>query len=243
MKRPLKILLLAGNTMRARAYAQNFSNLDKFEYNIQGLFYGFEHRKANPPNLDNTTKNFFINEHLFIPNLSEDLHETFTKHKWNFKEAKSEDVNGEEVMSLIESFEIDIIVFAGYGGQILRSRHFRSNNMYLHMHPGKLPIERGSTTIFYSILNQRKCTVTAFYMTDKIDEGKNILFKEYTIPSKGVDIDQWYDNIIRADCFVNAVQIIRNNEFLEKGLVDESEEYYVIHPVLKHVALLSLKTP
>lgn len=237
----LKILLLAGNTLRARAYAQNFSNLNKEEYNIQGLFFGFENCKTIAPNLDSLTEKFLRNENLFIPKLDEDLYKTFTKHNWEFKEAKSEDVNGDEVLTLIKSFQVDIIVFAGYGGQILRSRHFELNNTYLHMHPGKLPIERGSTTIFYSILNQRKCTVTAFYMTEKIDEGENVLFKQYTIPTKGVEIDRWYDNIIRADCFINAVQIIRNNKSLEKRLNECSEEYYVIHPVLKHVALLSLK--
>ena len=241
MRKPLKILLLAGNTLRARAYAQNLSNLDRKEYNVQGLFFGFGNRKVNIPLLDNITEKFFLNENLFIPNFNEDLYKTFTKHNWEFKEARSEDVNGEEVLDLIRSFEVDIIVFAGYGGQILRSGHFEINNTYLHMHPGKLPIERGSTTIFYSILNQRKCTVTAFYMTKKIDEGKNVLFEEFTIPAKGVDIDRWYDNVIRTNCFVKAIQKIRNNEFHGIGINEASEEYYVIHPVLKHVGITFIK--
>ena len=52
MNLKLKILLLAGNTLRARAYAQNFSNLNKEEFNIQGLFFGFENRKVIAPILD-----------------------------------------------------------------------------------------------------------------------------------------------------------------------------------------------
>lgn len=241
MKKPLKILLLAGNTLRARAYAQSFSTLNSEEYILQGLFYGFKNRQVSPTILDDTTKKFFLNEGLYVPDLKEDLHRTFSKNRWKFEEVESEDVNGEEVLSLIRSYEVDIIVFAGYGGQILRSGHFRSNNTYLHMHPGKLPIERGSTTIFYSILNQRNCTVTAFYMTEKIDEGENVMFKEYNIPTKGVDIDRWYDNVIRADCFVNALRSIKKNNSTEDYFNEESTEYYVIHPVLKHAALLSLK--
>ena len=33
---------------------------------------------------------------------------------------------------------------------------FIGEKRYLHMHPGKLPIERGSTTIYYSILKRKK---------------------------------------------------------------------------------------
>ena len=108
------------------------------------------------------------------------------------------------------------------------------------MHPGRLPTERGSTTIYYSILNQRKITVTAFFMTPKIDAGENILFSEYPVPGKGVDIDRWLDNVARADCLTKALKAINKVEKIDVN-ASESEEYYVIHPVLKHVALLSLK--
>ena len=111
---------------------------------------------------------------------------------------------------------------------------------YLHMHPGILPFERGSTTLYYSILNNRNLGVTAFYMTEKIDEGVNVLSKEYRAPSKGVNIDVWLDNIIRADCFSKALMAILQCK-KNKASEGDSNEYYVIHPVLKHIALLSLK--
>ena len=133
-----------------------------------------------------------------------------------------------------------VVVFAGYGGHILRSPHFQSNRKYLHMHPGDLPSERGSTTMYYSILNGRDCTVTSFYMTEKIDDGRTILKETYPVPVAGVDIDRWFDNAVRADCFGKAIEkiVFDRAEFVSAS--GEDHEYYVIHPLLKHLALLGL---
>lgn len=241
MNKKLRVLLLAGNTLRARAYAQYLS---KFNTNIEveGLFYGFNEKQCNVPELNSETKKYLKNNNLFIPDFSESLLSTFQKNNWNYLGVENSDVNSEEILRNIKVFNSDVVVFSGYGGQLLKQLHFSSPNWkYLHMHPGKLPLERGSTTLYYSILNQRNCTVTAFYMTEKIDAGKSVLFCEYVVPNKEVNIDQWLDNIIRADCFIKAINSIAKKEEGINNTQDSSEEYYVIHPVLKHIALLSLK--
>jgi len=235
-----KILLLAGNTLRARAYGQQLQNLNPDLFEIEGLLYGFPEKDCIIPNLNSETKIFVEQQGLFIPKFDESIEITFSKNNWSFSKVDTIDVNSRAILKEIEEKDCDIVVFAGYGGQLLKDGHFVSNKRYLHMHPGKLPSERGSTTIFYSILNQRKITVTAFYMTEKIDAGQNIIYKEYAIPSKGVDVDRWYDNIVRADCFVSALKFLNTNDATMKQMADDSEEYYIIHPVLKHVALLSL---
>jgi methionyl-tRNA formyltransferase len=78
-------------------------------------------------------------------------------------------------------------------------------------------------------------------MIEKIDDGKNILFKEYDIPLENVDIDSWFDNVVRADSFVSAIDKITSNNMEFENTSGDSDEYYVIHPVLKHCAILSLK--
>lgn len=237
----LNILLLAGNTVRARAYAQYLAHWSRNDINIHGLFCGFDQRKCIPSVLNHETKSYFERENLFIPNLHEPLKITFKQNNWYYKEVEDTNVNSDEVFDEIQSFDCDLVVFAGYGGQILKGHHFNAGRRYLHMHPGALPLERGSTTIYYSILNNRKCTVTAFYMTRKIDDGENVYFVEYPVPDKGVDIDQWFDCVIRADCFIKALSIILEGKQVLKPSKKDSEVYYVIHPVLKHIALLSLK--
>lgn len=201
--------------------------------------YGFAEKECFIPELNLETKVFVMEQGLSIPRYEESIETTFTKNNWSYTFVNKVDVNSIEVLDWIGKHDCDIVVFAGYGGQLLKQSHFIGNKRYLHMHPGKLPIERGSTTIYYSILNQRKLTVTAFFMSERIDEGQDIIYSEFAVPSKGVDIDRYYDNIVRADCFVKALKTINIKENLHKQ-TSVLEEYYVIHPVLKHVALLSL---
>ena len=236
----IKLLLLAGNTLRARAYTQQLQKINLNQFEIKGLFYGFKTKDCLIPKINFNTKSFVSKQSLSIPIYEESIETTFHKNKWPYTVVNNVDVNSNEILKIIKNTDCDIVIFSGYGGQLLKQSHFISEKRYLHMHPGKLPIERGSTTIYYSILNERKLTVTAFFMSERIDAGLDIIYSEYEIPSEGVDIDLYYDNIIRSDCLVKALKAINEKEFpVNQDLV--SEEYYVIHPVLKHLALLSLK--
>ncbi|MCB9246934.1 MAG: hypothetical protein H6606_10970 [Flavobacteriales bacterium] len=175
--------------------------------------------------------------------MSTPITDVFEQKGWSFEFINTLDVNSNLIIDRINQLKFDFVIFSGYGGQILKQNHFETNMPYLHMHPGSLPEERGSTTIYYSILNQKKCTVTAFLMTDQIDSGKIILKHEYEIPPRGTNIDTWFDNIVRADCLCRAVHILKTNHLLKfdnKNGNTVSEEYYIIHPVLKHIALLSM---
>ena len=236
----IKILLLAGNNSRARSYAQILA-LNGTNFEVEGLFFGFGVKKYAEPMLDEITSAFLNDNNLFTPNMAETLDETFNKKDWPFVHVETFDANSKDVLDLVASSKCDLVVFAGYGGQILKEPHFTLGKKYLHMHPGELPIERGSTTIYYSILNKRNCSVTAFYMTEKIDAGEDVLCQEYPRPAYGVNIDAWYDNVIRSDCFIRALKLIMNGDTSRLKSNLKPEEYYVIHPVLKHVALLSLK--
>ena len=237
----MKILLLAGNTLRARAYAQQLEHLSASLYEIKGIFYGDRDTECSIPALDDKTRNHLLQESLHIPNFEESLETTFARNNWVLQKVFQKDVNSDAVISEIRDLNCDIVIFAGYGGQLLREKHFQSHAQYLHLHPGKLPFERGSTTIYYSILNQRPITVTGFYMTEDIDQGKNIIHCEYSVPPRGVNIDLWLDNVVRADCLLKALDNICFKKPLIPNPLDASEEFYIIHPVLKHVALLSLK--
>lgn len=236
----MKLLLLAGNTFRARCYAQQLVRLTGEQIEVVGLFYGFGHRNAPNAEEDIQSERYLTQQGIFVPNLNEDARITFSKNNFSYSELETDDVNDPSIIHAIESNAPDITIFAGYGGQLLRSAHFQSDRKYLHMHPGKIPLERGSTTLYYSILNERNCTVTAFYMSEEIDFGQNIVYSEYAVPVAGVNIDVWFDNIIRADTLHKAILAILNGSGLVSDENLKSEEYYVIHPVLKHLALMSL---
>ena len=79
-------------------------------------------------------------------------------------------------------------------------------------------------------------------MTEKIDEGNMILRESYPSPSKLVNIDTWLDNSLRADTLSKSIKLIENSYAgFSRDKNEADEEYYVIHPLLKHISLLSLK--
>jgi len=238
----MRITLLAGDTLRARAYSQALSMIISKDDEISAVIYGVNKaaRKENIP-VDSDTITFLKNSNLFVPNFNISLIETFINNEWKFLTIGNEDVNSEEVINALIQLDSDIFVFAGFGGQLLKSEHFKTGRRYLHMHPGDLPSEKGSTTIYYSILNRYACTVSSFYMVEKIDSGELILKCDYPVPSQKVNIDVWYDNCIRADAFLKTIIKLKEEGLdYSRSLNGKSEDYYVIHPLLKHFAILSL---
>lgn len=235
----MKILLLAGNTLRSNAYAQALASNS---YEVEGLFYGFDEKEYKAPELNHETEQFFANNNLFLPNFEKGIETVFKSNKWNYKHLEEFDVNSKKVVDQVKEIAPDLVIFCGYGGQILKKVHFDLEIPYIHMHPGDIPAERGSTTLYYSILNRNSCTVTAFFMNEKIDAGNIITKTHYNAPTKGVNIDQYYDNIIRANCLVNALNALSNKKEIKPFPVNDSSlEYYIIHPILKNIGILSLK--
>ena len=238
----IKLLLLCGDTNRAKSYA---SILKKhLKCNITGLLYGIEKEKITKNiflKIDKNTQEYFNSEGLETPELNKDIETIFKENQWNYSIVEERNVNHVEIINKINSIESDFVIFAGYGGQILSKEHFIQDKKYVHCHPGWLPLERGSTTLYYSLLNSRELSVTSFFMTEKIDEGNMILRESYPPPNKFVNIDTWLDNSLRADTLSKSIKLIENNYTgfsRDKNTADE--EYYVIHPLLKHIALLSL---
>ena len=122
---------------------------------------------------------------------------------------------------------------------MLSNDHVFSNKKNIHCHPGWLPLERGSTTIYYSLLNQRDIIITSFFMTRRIDDGKMILRKSFPSPTKKVDIDIYVDPAVRSLVLLQTLKLLQENEPID--IIEDTEtkevEYYVIHPILKHLAI------
>ena len=233
----INILLLAGNTLRSRAYAQKLNELTGVS--ISGLFLGVHKKECHVPGLNDATLQYLVENDISVPNFKKCLVTTFSENQWAYQLSETIDVNSIEVLEAIKNQNIDLIIFSGYGGQILNENHFLGDTPYLHMHPGDLPSERGSTTLYYSILKQQNCAVTAFFMNKEIDAGELICCNKYPIPNKNVNIDYYLDNCLRSDCLETAISQIKNNRRIQKN--DSSNDYYIIHPLLKHLAILSLK--
>ena len=109
----------------------------------------------------------------------------------------------------------------------------------MHIHPGKLPEYRGSTTIYYSLLQTNKVAATAIFLNEEIDKGNIICSKEYKFDFDAKLIDLVFDPLLRAEVLVTAMKLLSKNKNCEKTQNHLlGTDYFIIHPILKHLAIL-----
>lgn len=152
-------------------------------------------------------------------------------------------VNDPAVVELLKAAAPRVVIYSGWGGQIVSAGLLGLGFPFLHLHSGDLPDYRGSTTIYYTLLHRTQPGVTAILLDPTIDTGPIIARRQYPPPPSGLDIDRIYDPAIRADLLVRVMAEYARTGALPVASPQQTGEgmtYYVIHPVLKHLAILSL---
>ena len=91
-----------------------------------------------------------------------------------------------EVSKFILSLKIKFIIYSGYPGVIEKNKKVLKAKHLIHSHSGKIPNYKGSTTIYYSILNEKKIYCSTIILNENLDDGKILLIKEYPIPKKNI---------------------------------------------------------
>ncbi|MEO8039877.1 MAG: methionyl-tRNA formyltransferase, partial [Betaproteobacteria bacterium] len=135
------------------------------------------------------------------------------------------------------------VIYSGFGAQIVGPSVLGLDIPFLHAHSGWLPGYRGSTTVYYGMLQEHECAASVLVLARGIDEGPVLARRRYALPPAGLDVDLLYDPAIRADLMCHVLAEIRSSGRLPAALATEdetAETYFVIHPVLKHLALLTL---
>lgn len=150
-------------------------------------------------------------------------------------------VNAPEVVSKIECRPEKYVIYSGPGGTIVRQAMLDTGKQFIHIHPGKLPEYRGSTTVYYQILDHDECGVSAIFFEKKIDAGPVLATKTFPV-YKGMDLDYEYDPLIRAELLLELI-----NEYVRRGVFQTlpqnlpgGETYFIMHPVLRHIARLKV---
>jgi methionyl-tRNA formyltransferase len=224
----LKIGIILTPNPRSKAYIQKIIEND---FSISEIIF-LNHKK------DNTNfKNDEITESKkYGFDLSKQVSSTLNENKISYTEFNFIDINKPALIDFISKSDCEIFIFTG--GGILREEILNTGKQFIHFHPGIVPNYRGSTCFYYSILNENKCGVTAFFMEKNLDTGK-IIFQKTFEPPNHEFIDNVYDPYIRAETMV---EVLKNNYYESKTFQEQSpdgETYYIIHPVLKHIAILS----
>ena len=158
---------------------------------------------------------------IFEFNLSKSVKEILDDHKLKYKQFSFVDINNVELIEYLKTLYLDLGL----------------STKFVHFHPGIVPNYRGSTCFYYSILNDDECGVTAFIMKEGLDVGDVICKKSFKKPNH-IYVDSVYDPHIRSETLVEVLKKnLLSNDFEKQE--SEGETYYIIHPILKHIAILS----
>ena len=192
-----------------------------------------------PGSVNNNSEQTTCDVNAFDPDMC--ITQALSDNDIPYQVVSNNDPNSEEVLKFVQDAPQSIFVYSGPGGAILGDRILSTGKKFVHVHPGIAPYYRGSTTLYYSLLNDGNCGATIFYMDAQIDTGPVIMKRSYPAPDDRMTIDTQYDPLIRAKLLVDALQEYARTGSLpsEPQDTDVGETYFIIHPVLKHIAILS----
>tara|TARA_B100000780_G_scaffold214070_1_gene153613 strand:+ start:1168 stop:1869 length:702 start_codon:yes stop_codon:yes gene_type:complete len=157
---------------------------------------------------------------------------------------KDSKINDFECVQAIKNLKEKYIVYAANYGDILSKQYFDLKKKFIHIHPGKLPEYKGSTTYYYEILEKNTISYSAIFQNSKIDDGKIIYSQTYNlrkIKIKKYEIDHVHDPYLRSLILLNVILKLKKMKKLNSKKQSKKNEktYYIIHPVLKHISILS----
>lgn len=148
------------------------------------------------------------------------------------------DVNGTRLVAVLREIAPSLVVFSG--GGILRESTLAAAPHWLHVHPGRLPDRRGSTCIHYGLLLDGRVEATAIFMRAGLDGGPVAHRRTFEVDPTWTPagLDHVDDARIRSRVLVETLCHLREPGFAaEEQDVADQKTFYVIHPVLKHIAL------
>jgi methionyl-tRNA formyltransferase len=154
--------------------------------------------------------------------------------------ASNSSINSDEVVIAIANRPEQVFIFSGYGGVLLKEKILDTRKKFLHIHGGYLPDYKGSTTNYYSLIDENTIGASAIFLTKEIDCGPILLRKKFSPPKDRTEIDHNSDSEVRAKVLIECLQNYVNSGSWEYDLENNhgGEIFYIIHPILKHLAIL-----
>ena len=229
------VVMLAAPTARSRAYIQALVAADLLPETV--LLLGAESLQAPPPPPQRL-------EGIHLPDHGESIASTCARAGVAAQPCEATTVNDEQVRTALLALAPRLVIYSGWGGQIVSAALLDIGAPFLHLHSGWLPEYRGSTTLYYALLNGAQPGVTAILLDRSIDTGPIVARRAYPRPPAGIDIDLVFDPAIRADLLVRVLSGYASTGAIQALETQDSatgQTYYVIHPVLKHLAILAIE--
>lgn len=229
--------LLASDTARTKAYLQAMIREEK----LPGLCVVYSDHIAGMKEEAEKYQRNNENEKYF----DRDIPILFSLNETNIPYIliENKDINSEQMKDTLSELQQKYFIYSGYGGYILKAHLFHINKKFIHVHAGILPQYRGSTTAYYSFLQDKEFGATAIFLNEGIDEGEIIVQETFLVPEEAVNIDYIYEPYIRSQVLIRALDQYREQGTLVscKQNQDGAETYFIIHPVLKHLAIMGIE--
>jgi methionyl-tRNA formyltransferase len=241
------IAMVAGDTSRSRAYLQALARNDilpnfvlVLEDSSEELLPGQMDKLASDElNEQSIENNECWSESHFDP--AQPIKVLLDRLGVNYNTTNSKDINNSQVIDCIRQRSESVFIYSGFGGGLLRKEILSLGKNFLHVHGGYLPDFKGSTTNYYSLLVDNTLGASSIFLNEEIDCGPILLREKFPSPINKLKIDHIYDSGARAKVLVKTIQNYVKSGTWKFELPDNlgGETYYIIHPVLKHMAILA----
>jgi len=237
--------MIVADTSRSKAYLQALSRHDLLPARV--LVLRNSATKPLPGQLD--LKNSYRNmrrernecwsETGF--DISESLEDTLMRMELSTEALNCSDINHVDVVEKVRATPEPVMIYSGYGGVLLKKEILSTGKRFLHVHGGYLPDYKGSTTNYYSLLVEGTLGASSLFLSAEIDGGPVLRRRKFPPPPDLLSIDHVYDSAARARVLVETLkEYVRDGEWrFELPENAGGDTYYIIHPVLKHIAILA----
>ncbi|OYT52916.1 MAG: hypothetical protein B6U72_07240 [Candidatus Altiarchaeales archaeon ex4484_2] len=162
--------------------------------------------------------------------------ETLRKMGVEYASLNAKDINDKSIYDAIKDCPQRMFIYTGGG---IVGNKLLSLKKLIHIHPGIVPAYRGSTCFYYSIIKEGTIGMSAMFLSEDIDEGSVLGGRIYDV-IEGVDIDYILDPYLRSQFLVEVLTSYVDENGFNPTMQSPNggETYYIIHPVLKHIAIL-----
>ena len=126
-------------------------------------------------------------------------------------------------------------------GEIIKNKNLLIKKNLIHFHPGRLPLFRGATSIYYSILKKKEISCSAIIMSINIDGGDVLFHKKFSFPKKFKDIDKKFDIEMRKVCLKYLINNFNKIKAKPQKKIKKLH-YYLAHPIIRKLAVMRMKS-
>jgi methionyl-tRNA formyltransferase len=222
------VAMIAADTSRSRAYLQALVRHDLLPSRV--LLLQAPAGQTLPGQLRSATA-------------GEPLAEMLEHAGVGFEAIDNADVNHPSVVERVRAARESVFIYSGYGGVLLKAPLFDTGKRFLHVHGGYLPDFKGSTANYYSLLVDGSIAASALFLSPAIDSGPVLRRRKFPAPLDRRAIDHVADSAARAEVLVETLEayVKAGRWQFELAENEGGRTYYVIHPVLKHLAILATR--